>query len=234
MDAYSTPEPDHSELSGQFRSPSSWLAGVDPEIMGEIAAAAADVALIVDDGIIRDIAVREKALISEGYAEAWIDKPWVDTVTSESRPKIEQLLLADPDGQKWRQVNHPSQTALDVPIRYTAIQLGSTNRFIALGRDLRSVASLQQRLVEAHQELTQALLLSERQEQQQGARPIRSGNLEHQVETARFFPHRGVQRRGQRRVVEFERNDGGRKAEVLCVAIAAAQVHDKFGGFVGQ
>lgn len=153
MDAYSTPEPDHSELSGQFRSPSSWLAGVDPEIMGEIAAAAADVALIVDDGIIRDIAVREKALISEGYAEAWIDKPWVDTVTSESRPKIEQLLLADPDGQKWRQVNHPSQTALDVPIRYTAIQLGSTNRFIALGRDLRSVASLQQRLVEAHQEL---------------------------------------------------------------------------------
>ncbi|MEO0881334.1 MAG: transcriptional regulator PpsR, partial [Pseudomonadota bacterium] len=48
---------------------------------------------------------------------------------------------------------HPSQSALDVPVRYTAVKLDKNNRFIILGRDLRGMARLQQRLVEAHQEL---------------------------------------------------------------------------------
>jgi transcriptional regulator PpsR len=42
---------------------------------------------------------------------------------------------------------------LDVPIKYRTIQVGEGNRFIALGRDLSGMAVLQQRLMEAHQNL---------------------------------------------------------------------------------
>lgn len=153
MDAYSSPKSGADGSTGQFLSPGDWLSDIDAPLMGEIATAAADIALIIEDGIVRDVAVREESLLSEGFNEAWLNKPWQDTVTSDSRSKIDDLLSETPGPQRWRQVNHPSQTALDVPIRYTALKLGRSNRIIALGRDLRSVSTLQQRLVEAHQEL---------------------------------------------------------------------------------
>jgi transcriptional regulator PpsR len=38
-----------------------------------------------------------------------------------------------------------------VPVRYSAVQIGPNGRVVAVGRDLRTVAALQQRLVEAQQ-----------------------------------------------------------------------------------
>ena len=141
------------ETATKFRSSARLLSGLDGEMMGEIAAAAADIALVVEKGIVRDVALGQEELIAEGFDHLWLGKSWIDTVTPESRPKIEDLLADEPRGQKWREVNHPSQSALDVPVRYTAVKLRGSNQFIILGRDLRGVASLQQKLVEAHQEL---------------------------------------------------------------------------------
>ncbi|MEM9667996.1 MAG: transcriptional regulator PpsR [Pseudomonadota bacterium] len=155
MDSHSSPKPNDAGLSAKFHSSADLLADLEPETMGEIAAAAADVALVIEDGIVKDVALGDEALVAEKFDELWLGKPWIDTVTVESRIKIKELLTSDHNhgGERWRHVNHPSQSALDVPVRYTAVKIGEAERFIALGRDLRGMARLQQRLVEAHQEL---------------------------------------------------------------------------------
>jgi len=51
---------------------------------------------------------------------------------------------------RWRQVNHPSVSG-DLPIRYLAIAAGEDGRLMAIGRDMRAAAALQQRLLRAQQ-----------------------------------------------------------------------------------
>jgi transcriptional regulator PpsR len=138
-----------------FTSPAQYLTDLDPVTTGRLIACAADVALIVDQGVVRDVALANEELTREGYDRSWRDQPWIDTVTTESRRKIEDLLHVGPaDAPRWREVNHPSVVGgVDVPIQYTALQAGRVDRIVALGRDLRAIARLQQRLVEAHQSL---------------------------------------------------------------------------------
>lgn len=137
-----------------FKAPARFLADLDPATTGRMIASAADVALFIDNGIVKDVALSSEDLARERYDRAWRDKPWVETVTTESRAKIEDLLRVVPSNEtRWRQVNHPSIGGADVPIKYTALKAGSKDRVVALGRDLRSIAQLQQRLVEAHQNL---------------------------------------------------------------------------------
>ncbi len=76
---------------------------------------------------------------------------WNDTVTAECQPKIAALLHEASTRRKsgWRQLHHLSVYGGEVPVLYSAVRLGRANRFVALGRDLRSLAALQQKLVEA-------------------------------------------------------------------------------------
>ena len=142
----------HSERLVSFKSPKRFLADLDASVTAKVVAAAADVALIVDDGVIKDIALGNNELTKEGYDNAWRGKKWIETVTVESRPKIEALLKTTVKARPhWRQVNHPSSSGMDIPVKYTAVKTGTTNRIVALGQDLRSVSALQQRLIEAHQ-----------------------------------------------------------------------------------
>jgi transcriptional regulator PpsR len=138
-----------------FEAPGKWLGTLDIEETAALIAAAADVALIVNGGgVIRDVAFGSEELSSEGYAK-WLNQPWADTVTVESRPKVEALLRdasahAPP---RWRHINHPSSRGADVPMLYSAVQLGNAGRIMAVGRDLRAIAALQQRLVDAQQSM---------------------------------------------------------------------------------
>lgn len=142
-----------SEHTRSFEHSSDLLAGLSPEAVGRVILSATDVALILEEGIVRDVAVGNKDLVDEGYPEAWRDQPWVDTVTIESRPKVEDLLRNASTPQPLaRQINYRSRTGSDLPVRFTAIHADG-ERVIALGRDLRATARLQQRLVEAHQNL---------------------------------------------------------------------------------
>lgn len=153
MDARSRSETQASGMSAPFRAPAKFLSDLDASIAAEIVTAAADIALVVEDGIIKDVALGDESLASEGFQENWRGKAWADTVTIESRQKIEELLSPNSGNSRWRQVNHPSQSALDVPVRYTAVKMGESERYVALGRELRATSALQQRLVEAHQNL---------------------------------------------------------------------------------
>jgi transcriptional regulator PpsR len=139
----------------RFEAPAESLGGLDADAAAALITAAADVSLIVDsDGVIQDVAFGSEELALEGYGK-WIGQAWVDTVTLDSRPKVEALLreAGAKSGAKWRHVNHPSQRGGDVPILYSAVQVGARGRVVAFGRDLRSVAALQQRLVDAQQSM---------------------------------------------------------------------------------
>jgi transcriptional regulator PpsR len=132
-----------------FRSPQESLGHLDPEATGALIAAAGDISLIIGaDGEITDVAFNSSELAREG-ATPWVGKRWVDTVTVESRPKVEELIDEARAGsvQRWRQVNHPMGDGPDLPIIYNAMQIGG-DRLVAVGRDLRAFATLQQRLVD--------------------------------------------------------------------------------------
>jgi transcriptional regulator PpsR len=139
----------------QFLAPKKSLGDLDGEAAARLITAASDVALVVDSqGVIQDLAFSSEELAKEGYGD-WLGQPWTETVTAESRPKIEALLrdASAVNGSTWRHVNHPSARGADVPVLYSAIKVGKTGRVVAVGRNLRPVAVLQQRLVEVQQSL---------------------------------------------------------------------------------
>lgn len=138
-----------------FEAPKKSLGGLDPEAAATLIAATTDVALVLDrHGVIRDLSFGSADMSGEGYG-SWVGQPWVDTVTVESRPKVEALLreAAANSATRWRHVNHPSAKGADVPVLYSAIQVGKDGGMVVVGRDLRSVAALQQRLVAAQQSM---------------------------------------------------------------------------------
>jgi transcriptional regulator PpsR len=138
-----------------FAAPKDSLGTLEAEVASALIAASSDVALVLDsDGVIRDVAFGSEELSQEGY-DSWVGKPWLDTVTLESKPKIQELLKdsASKSITRWRQVNHPSSRGPDIPIRYAAVRLGQGDRTVIVGRDLRSLAALQRRLAEAQQSM---------------------------------------------------------------------------------
>lgn len=140
-----------------FRAPTQSLGQLDPATAATLIAAAADVALVLDrEGIIRDVALNSEDLSTDlsGHSN-WIGRPWIDTVTVESRSKIEALLgdaLAGRAGRS-RQINYPSGQQADVPILYSAVQAGGEGRIVAFGRNLQQFSVMQRRLVEAQQSM---------------------------------------------------------------------------------
>jgi transcriptional regulator PpsR len=143
----------------EFESPAQSLGDLDAEVVARLIAAAADVTMIIDqEGVIRDIAFGSEDLLSEGYYD-WLGKPWADTVTVESRPKVEALLRDSRANAapRWRHINHPSAAGADLPLSYSAMALPqrgpglATGRSVVFGRDLRPNAVLQQRLLNAQQ-----------------------------------------------------------------------------------
>jgi transcriptional regulator PpsR len=133
----------------QFSAPESSLGDLEADVAARLIATAADVALIVDpDGTIHDIALGSEGSDIEG-ARSWVGQPWTETVTAESRAKVQHLLneakqAAPP---RWREINHSAAGEGSIPIRYAAMQAGRNGRIIAIGRDLRAIAAAQQRLV---------------------------------------------------------------------------------------
>ncbi len=143
-----------SASQARFTAPGELLRGLDPESIGDLLAATADVALVLDSGgVVRDVAFADADLAATA-GRAWIGQRFVDTVTDETRPKIEELIRDSGQREsRWRQVNHPTGRGPDLPLRYRAVRFGEDGRVLVVGRDLRPMAALQQRLVEAQQDM---------------------------------------------------------------------------------
>lgn len=130
----------------------SLLSGLAPELAAAFVSLASDIALVIDDGgVIRNVAAGDAGPATSG----WVGRPWAETVTGDTRRKIELLLqeVGASGVARRREVNHPSPGAPDIPIAYTAIRLGLGGPVLAVGRDLRAVAAIQQRFVDAQQEM---------------------------------------------------------------------------------
>ena len=139
----------------QFRAPEQTLGEVSARSAAELIATASDIALVIDgDGIVRDLSCGSEEL-AVGWAAKWIGKAWIDTVTVESRPKIEAMLAEATAGEapRWRQVNHPTPRGPDLPVVYSTLRVRESGNYVAVGRDLRAMAALQQRLVAAQQSM---------------------------------------------------------------------------------
>ncbi len=142
-----------------FSSPSRSFGKLNADSVAALLAAATDIALVVDgSGVIRDCSIQPDALAHElDGVETWIGRPFIETVTAESRPKVEALLREAGANKpsSWRQVNYASANGPNLPILYSAIPLGATSRTIIVGRDQRHTAVLQQRLMEAQLSMEQ-------------------------------------------------------------------------------
>ncbi|RZM34198.1 MAG: transcriptional regulator PpsR, partial [Sphingomonas sp.] len=136
-----------------FSSPDAVASSLAPDVAASLLASAGDISLVIDSGgVIRDIAISNADLVAQGFGD-WIGQTWLDTVTTESTAKVAQM-LADSAGvepARWRQVNHPTHGG-DVPVRYLVMQL-SQGGAIAIGRDMRATAAMQQRLLQTQQSL---------------------------------------------------------------------------------
>ena len=118
-------------------------------------ALAGDIALLVDArGVITQVALGASVLLTP-TAGAWVGRPWVDTVSTETRPKIERLLadVAQDGRARSRQVNHPSAGAPDIPVAYSAVRLGEGGPVLVLGREMGEATQLQRRVTEIQQEM---------------------------------------------------------------------------------
>ena len=137
-----------------FSNPDILSGALSPQVAVALLASVGDIALVLDaSGVIRDVAVSNAELMTQGFT-AWVGRRWDDSVTIESKPKVAEM-LADSGGgggSRWRQVNHPAAGG-DIPIRYLVMKVGHDGSAIAIGRDMRAAAAMQQRLLQTQQSL---------------------------------------------------------------------------------
>jgi transcriptional regulator PpsR len=142
----------------RFSVARKWLSGIDADTASTLIAVASDIALMVntgEHGLISDISFGSDEVEREFDGEELLGKSWIDTVTVESRPKIEALLhdALSKAPPRWRHVNHQTPSGDDLPVMYSAVQVGARGRVIAIGRSMRPLATMQHRLVEAQRSM---------------------------------------------------------------------------------
>ena len=128
------------------------IESIDSASAAELVSHVADTVLIRDEnGIIENVLNTQ----TPGFAHLkhLIGKSWIESSSLESRKKIESLLspTVSENVQKWRQINLTVPNNPDLPLMVSVIHLKKDNKILGIGRDLRNLANLQQRLVEAQQ-----------------------------------------------------------------------------------
>ncbi len=129
------------------------LGSLDATVAARVLAASGDIALVIDrHGVILDMAISNDELARDG-ATFWMDQYWSDTVTLDSRHKVDELLRdAISEGRtQWREINQVTPSLNSMMVRYQALDAGREGHVIAIGRDDRATLAIQQRLLEAQQ-----------------------------------------------------------------------------------
>jgi transcriptional regulator PpsR len=130
------------------------LPSLDSSTFSQLLGVVSDITVIMDPkGVVEDVSVGRDSLSALG-CQTWIGRNWLDTVTTESRTKIQDLLQSRgvPQEMRWRHVNHTTPVGNEVALQYVVLPLGDA-KLLAIGRDLESLAELQRRLVETQQSM---------------------------------------------------------------------------------
>jgi len=128
------------------------IESIDANAAAELVSYVTDTVLVMDqDGIIENVLNTQTPGFS--HLKHLIGKSWLECSTLESRKKVESLLspTVSENAQKWRQINLSVPNNPDLPLMVSVLHLKKDNKILGIGRDLRSLANLQQRLVEAQQ-----------------------------------------------------------------------------------
>ena len=131
------------------------LSNCAAELAEAFVSLASDIALVIDaDGVIRSVAQSSTTPIAADAGD-WVGRPWADMVSGDTRRKVELMLndLRTTGVARRREVNVVGQNDNDVPVAFSALRLGALGPVLAVGRDLRAVSAIQQRFLDAQQEL---------------------------------------------------------------------------------
>ena len=108
--------------------------------------------IVGNDGKIVSIEHDSNVKPAANFAQ-WVDKPFINSVTVESKPKIEALLSHEESQPgRWRQVNHPIPDEVDLPVRYCACRLDAKHLML-VGQSLGELAQVQQRMMRSQHAL---------------------------------------------------------------------------------
>ena len=126
-----------------------------PELAQTFVSLSSDIALVMDGGGVIQSVVQGGSEPLAPSAQDWVGRPWADTVTGETRGKVEQLLkeVSDTGIARKREINHPNGVGTSVAVAYTAVRLGEGGPVLVVGCDLRSITAIQKRFLDAQQEL---------------------------------------------------------------------------------
>ena len=126
-----------------------------PELARTMVSLGGDIALVIDDsGVVQRVDQRASTPLARD-AHTWIGHHWTDTVTLESKAKVERLMAeaSTTCATRKREVNHPAGDGATIPVAYTAMRLGARGPILAVGRDLGVSAVLQQKFMGAQKEM---------------------------------------------------------------------------------
>jgi Bacterial regulatory protein, Fis family len=147
------------------------LAAWAPELADTFVALSCDIALVVDGaGRITRLAQHDSHPIAP---PGWIGADWAQTVSADSRDKIEQILaeVAASGQARRREVNHPDSIGGPTPVAYSAARLGGQGPTLAIGHDLRAQSALQQRFLAAQEALERSYWNAQRRSPAQASDP---------------------------------------------------------------
>lgn len=131
------------------------LSGCAAELAEAIVSLSSDIALVIDEhGVIQSVAQSPTAPIVS-HAGSWVGRPWIETVSGDTRRKVELMLndLKSSGLARRREFNVAGESQGEVPVAFSALRLGESGPVLAVGKDLRTVSAIQQRFLDAQQEL---------------------------------------------------------------------------------
>lgn len=133
------------------------LSDLAPTLADALGLLSSDIALVLDDaGVIRKMVFGGPEADSIRAAGAdWAGRALRETVTDCTRGKVDALLrdVSLLGVTRPRHVNHLDPDGAEIPVAYTALRLGAGGPVVVVGRDLRAVRAIQQRFLDAQQEL---------------------------------------------------------------------------------
>jgi transcriptional regulator PpsR len=125
---------------------------MEAPVAARLVSATAELALVVDrEGVIQEVTVGD-GLQPQPTWSALVGRRWVDTTAPDSKGKIESVLRDARSGAvvRSREINQRFD-GVEVPFRFSAVLLPQDEKVLALGRDLRPAAQMQQQMVAAQQ-----------------------------------------------------------------------------------
>ncbi|WP_175577847.1 transcriptional regulator PpsR [Mongoliimonas terrestris] len=128
---------------------------MDAQSASALFAASSDVSLVVDrNGVVQDIALGNEDFYPLDL-ETWVGSPLEEVVAVDSQSKAVSLLQeARADTRtRWREVNLRIPSGASIPLNFTAVRLSDDGDVVLFGRDLATVARLQQRVIDIQREM---------------------------------------------------------------------------------